>query len=295
MGSVARRSAVLAGLCAVAVIAGTASVLTGPATPAAASVPGIATYIHLSTKNSDDKTVTINCPKGKKVIDAGGEIESGYGKVIMDDVFPDPDLNFVSVTGLETDSYGTSWSAEAVVTCADPLPGLEWIKAQTATNSVSPKSLTVACSAGKTVLGNGYAITGGAGEAWVDEAVPNGGRGVAATKVDLIGVEGDAYSGDWRLDGFLICADPLPGQQVVSVSSTPTTTDTRTEATCEGLQIPTGSTAELHYGTGTVVLAADSLLEDTYLDERIAWAYGEENDEADSDWWITSYAFCVDR
>src|SRR6185503_16450530 len=74
MGNVARRSAVLAGLCAVAVIAGTASVLTGPATPAAASVPGIATYIHLSTKNSDDKTVTINCPKGKKVIDAGGEI-----------------------------------------------------------------------------------------------------------------------------------------------------------------------------------------------------------------------------
>jgi hypothetical protein len=46
---------------------------------------------------------------------------------------------------------------------------------------------------------------------------------------------------------------------------------------------------------GTVVIAADSLLEDTYLDERIAWAYGEENDEADSDWWITSYAFCVDR
>jgi len=113
MGSVARRSAVLAGLCAVAVIAGTASVLTGPATPAAASVPGIATYIHLSTKNSDDKTVTINCPKGKKVIDAGGEIESGYGKVIMDDVFPDPDLNFVSVTGLETDAYGASWRRSA--------------------------------------------------------------------------------------------------------------------------------------------------------------------------------------
>jgi hypothetical protein len=290
MRNVARRPLALTGLFAVAVSAGMAGVLVGPAAPAAASARGIETLIHSTLATSYDKTATINCPAGKKVIDAGGRVEFGSGKVIMDDVFPDPNLNFVNVTGLETDSYASNWTAVASATCADPLPGLEWIKAQTASNSVSPKTLTVTCSPGKTVLGNGYTITGGDGEAWVDEAVPNGGRGVAATQVTLIGVEGDVYTGDWELAGFLICANPLPGQQVLSVSSTATTTQTVTIAACEGLQIVTGSTAELHNGTGTVVLT-----EDKVLDDRYTLAYGEENDQADSDWWITSYVFCADR
>jgi hypothetical protein len=291
MWKIARRAAALAPLLAVAAAAGVVDVLTGPAAPAeAASVPGIEQLIHTTLTNSDDKTATIACPPGKKVIDAGGAIEGGDGRVVMDDVFPDAGLRFVNVTGLETDAYGRNWSAVASVTCADPLPGLEWIRAQTATDSTSPKTLTVACSAGKTVLGNGYAITGGNGEAWIDEAVPNGGPGAAATQVSLVAVEGDVYLGDWDLGGFLICADPLPGQQVLSVSSTATTTATVTVATCQGLQIATGSTAELHNGTGTVVLAEDKVLED-----RTTLAYGEENDAADSDWWITTYAFCADR
>jgi hypothetical protein len=292
MWKLARRPAALAGLFAVAVTVGTAGGLVGPAAPAAASVPGFETRVHLTLNNSDDKTATATCPEGKKVIDAGGYIDASYGKVIMDDVFPAPGLNFVNVTGLETDAYGKNWRAVASVTCADPLPGLEWIKGQTATNSVSPKMLTVTCSPGKTVLGNGYAITGGDGEAWVDEAVPNGGPGVAATQVNLIGVEGDVYLGDWNLAGFLICADPLPGQQVRSVSSTSSTTQDVTVASCEGLQVATGSTAELHDGTGSVVLTGDYVLDG--LDGPTAVAYGEENDESDSDWWITSYAFCAD-
>jgi hypothetical protein len=63
----------------------------------------------------------------------------------------------------------------------------------------------------RTVLGNSCAITGGNGEVFVDEAVPNGGPGAPATHVSLIGVEGDQYGGNWDLEGFLICAKPLPG------------------------------------------------------------------------------------
>ena len=228
----ARRPAALAGLFAVAVSAGMAGALAGPATPAAASGLGIENFIRQSPVNSDDKTATITCPKGERVIDAGGSIEYGDGKVVMDDVFPDPGLTFVNATGLETDSYGENWGVEASVTCAPHLPGLEWVKAQTTSNSNATKSLTVECSSGKTVLGNGYAITGGDGEAWVDEAVPDGGPGVPATKVSLIGVEGDPYSGNWELDGFLICADPLPGQQVLSATSTASTNDEPTSAEC---------------------------------------------------------------
>jgi hypothetical protein len=288
-----RQSGALTSLFAltVTVVAGAAGALAGPAAPAAASVPGIENLVHSTLATSSDKTATITCPDGKKVIDAGGYIQGGGGKVIMDDVFPDPNLNFVNVTGLETDSYGGSWSAVASVTCADPPPGLEWIEAQTASNSSTTKTLTVACSPGKTVLGNGYTITGGDGEAWVDEAVPNGGPGVAATQVSLIGVEGDDFSGDWTLSGFLMCANPLAGQQVLSVTTAHADTGRVTEPQCAGLQIATGSTAELLDGSGTVVLTEDMVIDDN----RTAWAYGEVNDEPDPDWRIRSYVFCVDR
>ena len=136
---------------------------------------------------------------------------------------------------------------------------------------------------------NGYAITGGNGEAWVDEAVPDGGPDAAATQVSLQGVEGDQYDGDWDLEGFLICADPLPGQRVLSASNTPSTHGGSLYTYCGGPeQTATGSTAKLHNGTGTVVLARD-------FDEwGTTSAQGEANDGPDEDWWVTTYAFCVD-
>jgi hypothetical protein len=293
MLQVARRPGALAGLFAVAVTVGmaggAAGALAGPAAPAAASVPGIETIFRMSATNSSDKTVTATCPKGKEVIDAGGQVVYGHGKVIMDDVFPDPGQKFVNVTGLETDDFDGYWAVVAYAVCANPLPGVEWIKVHTASDSSSTKTLTVECSPGKTVLGNGYAITGGNGEAWVDEAVPNGGPDAAATKVTLLGVEGDTYEGDWDLEGFLICADPLPGQRVLSASNTPSTNSDSAYTFCGGPeQTATGSTAKLHDGTGTVVLAGD------FVEWGTTIAQGEVNDAPDGDWWLTTYAFCAD-
>ena len=220
------------------------------------------------------------------MIDAGGYIETGSGKVTLDDVFPDAALNFVNVTGLETEPYGKDWRVIAYAKCADPLPGLEWIKAQTVSDSTTPKRLTVACSLGKTVLGNGYAITGGDGKAYVDKAVPNGGPGVAATQVTLTGVEGDPYRGDWDLEGFLICADPLPGQQVLSASTGWSSTDKAISVPCAE-QVATGSTATLHNGTGDVVLEQD------YATETTAVVLGRVNDGTTRDWSAIAYAFCA--
>jgi hypothetical protein len=289
MWKVAGRPLLRVGQFAVVLTAGSAGLLAGPAVAAmaaAASVPGLEVVTAQGTYNSDDKTVTVHCPAGKKVIDAGGYIVAGFGKVTMDDVFPDPGLDFVNVTGLETDTFGGSWWAEASATCADPLPGLEWIKAETASNSSSTKTLTVACSPGKTVLGNGYAITGGSGEVFVDEAVPDGGPGVAATQVALIGVEGDPYDDDWDLEGFLICAEPLPGQQVLSRTTVHSTGDKGLSVGC-GDQVATGGTAELHNGTGTV------LLSDDHAGEHSASAAGSANDGTTQEWWVTAYAFCA--
>jgi hypothetical protein len=286
----ARRTAPRPGLFAFGLTVAMVGSLAGPVAPArepaVASLPGIEVVAIPSFLSSTDKMATVECPEGKKVIDAGGSIVAGSGHVAIDDVVPDADLNFVNVTGLETGPYGTDWRVIAYATCADPLPGLEWIKAQTASNSITPKRLTVACSPGKTVLGNGYAITGGDGQAFVHEAIPNGRPGVAATQVDLTGVEGDSYGGAWDLAGFLICADPLPGQQVLS-ASTDASPGVKTIAVPCPEQVATGSAAKLHNATGTV------LLEHDYATDTKAVAHGQENEQTAGDWSVIVYAFCA--
>jgi hypothetical protein len=277
------------GLLALVVAAGTTGSLAGAATPAAASVPGIAVYTNESPLDSYDKTVTVKCPDDKKVIDAGGYIEDGDGKVILDDVFPDPNLGFVDVTGKETDTFAGKWRVHAYATCATEPDGLEWIRAQTASNDVASKHLTVACSEDKTVLGSGYTITGGDGEVWVDEAVPNGGDNKAATHVSLIGVRGDEFSGDWNLDGFVICANALPGQRVVSAVNGPNSSDKGTAVGCGNGQVVTGSTAEVKDGTGTVVPVSD------YAGSTsLGTVRGEENTDTGNDWSIKVFVYCAD-
>ncbi len=286
-----RRTAPRPGLLAVGLTAAMVGSLAGPVAPprepAVASLPGIEVVAIPSFLSSTDKMATVECPEGKKVIDAGGSIVTGGGQVAIDDVVPDAGLDFVNVTGLETEPYGKDWRVIAHATCVDPLPGLEWIKAQTASNSITPKRLTVACSPGKTVLGNGYAITGGDAQAFVHESVPNGRPGVAATQVSLTGVEGELYSGAWDLAGFLICADPLPGQQVLSASTGVSTGDKTIAVPCPE-QVATGSAAKLHNTTGTV------LLEHDYATDTTAVALGQVNNPTAGDWSVQAYAFCAD-
>jgi hypothetical protein len=43
----------------------------------------------------------------------------------MDDIFPDEDLETVTVSGKETDAYGSDWRITAVATCADEPAGPE--------------------------------------------------------------------------------------------------------------------------------------------------------------------------
>ncbi len=287
MWTLARRPvSPLALLTVVLAAAGTGALISPVA--AAAAVPGIVVRTVQSPLDSYDKTATVTCPTGKKVIDAGGYIEGGGGKVTMDDVFPDQNLDFVNVTGLETDPYTGNWRVHAYATCADPLPGLEWIRAQTASNSTSRKTVTAACSPGNTVLGSGYAITGGSGEVFVDEAVPNGGVGVAATQVSLIAAAGDPYTGNWDLNGYVICGDPLPGQQVLTVSTSSNSSDKGTFASCGG-QVATGGSSELIAGEGEVLLASDYSGATTTSTGR-----GEENDGYIYSWSVNVYAFCAD-
>lgn len=252
-----------------------------------------------SPSNSNPaKSVAIACPNGKKVINAGGYISGGVGSVALDDIYPNETLTEVSVTGKETDAYAPSWRVHAFATCADEPDGLEWIWSESVQDSDPDKTVTAECSEGKTLLGTGGTIRGGDGEVAIDEIVPdNGGPGTPADEVDVQGVEVDAFSGDWTVNALAICADPVVGQEVLSVDvAAGPFSDIGTGVSCDPtFQVATGSAAEILGNTGDVII------DDAYPTDgspttppTATTVYGAEEDPTGAAWSIRAYVLCAD-
>jgi hypothetical protein len=82
------------------------------------------------------------------------------------------------------------------------LSALEIVSAVTATDSSSPKSVTVTCAAGKRVVGGGARATGaGAGEVGVTEAYPSN-----PTQWVVLARELDPIGTSWTLTAYAFCA-----------------------------------------------------------------------------------------
>lgn len=71
-----------------------------------------------ATNSASVKSVAVNCPAGKKLIGAGGEIVGRNGRVILDDLTPDTVTNRVTTTAYENGPVPTSWSLDAYGICA---------------------------------------------------------------------------------------------------------------------------------------------------------------------------------
>lgn len=289
MKTIIRRPAIRAALLISALVAAVTGSVVAGAVPADATVPGLTRVTVTSPSNAVNKSVTATCPFGTRVINAGGYITDGAGKVAMDDKFADPGLTFVTITALETDAYPTAWSVTAVATCASALVGLEWISTASASNPNNVKNATATCSAGKTLLGTGATVLGGAGEVFIDEITPNGGAGVAATSITVVGVEGDPVATNWSVNAIAICAFPRPGQQVISASTASNALSKGTAAFCPAGQVATGSAAEVFGNQGEVVI------DDDYNSSSTATTvYGQVNDGSAVNWSINAYTFCAD-
>jgi hypothetical protein len=71
--------------------------------------------------STTEKFVPANCPLGKQVIGAGGDITAGVaeGEIVIDDLVPSPGLTNVIVRGIEDESLTTEpWSVTAYAICA---------------------------------------------------------------------------------------------------------------------------------------------------------------------------------
>jgi hypothetical protein len=76
------------------------------------------TYSHESERDSEGpNNATVNCPPGKHVIGAGGEVIGGANSVVLDDIEPSGDLHSVHAAAYETGPYGDTWSVKAYAIC----------------------------------------------------------------------------------------------------------------------------------------------------------------------------------
>ena len=95
----------------------------------AEAVPGLQRITKTSVSNSStSKTVTANCPVGKRVLGGGGTVTGGRGQVVLERLEPvQTATNDRFVVGAREDGtgYSGSWRLTAYALCADqPASGL---------------------------------------------------------------------------------------------------------------------------------------------------------------------------
>ena len=175
------------------------------------SLVGLARIAAVSATNSlDFRSVTATCPAGKRLLGTGYEINGATGEAVVDDFRPNggPALapNAVTVGAYEADAFAGNWNITAYAICAFPIAGLARVSAVSATNSANFRSVTATCPAGKVLTGGGYEVNGATGEAVVDDFRPNGGPITAPTLMNAGAYEEDAFSGNWSVTSYGICA-----------------------------------------------------------------------------------------
>jgi hypothetical protein len=253
----------------------------------ASPVAGLERVVATSPTNSANKVVTATCPAGKQVVGAGGELGGGGGEVVLHDLTPVGDLQDVVDSGLE-DEDGTSanWFARAFAICAATS---ERVVVASLTDSVSPKSVTATCPAGKQVTGVGGDITGSGGEVRLDDLIP---LGPTLQSVFVTGFEDENGTfSNWLLRAYAICATPLPGLEVVSNSSPTDSFSKNVTATCPAGTKLVGAGGELTNGAWQVAL--DEVLPFPAVPFAVRATGVEDENGYASNWTVTVHAICA--
>ena len=206
-----RRAARLVAVALVATgLAGTGSLLS----PAAAAVPGLQQVaVATPSDSTSPKFVTASCPAPKVLVGTGAHVANGAGEVLIERIHPVSTAVRVSASEDEN-GFGGAWSLHAYAVCADQLAGHEIKTAASVSDSASVKGATAACTAGKQVLGTGATTANGAGQVRLTAVAPGAGAVSARAYEDETG-----YAGAWSVTAFAICANPLPGHEIVSTAS----------------------------------------------------------------------------
>jgi hypothetical protein len=258
---------------------------------AQAALVGLARAGGATAFSSTNKSFTASCPAGKRLVGVGADIGhgGGAGQVVMRAITPNAALTAMTVSAVEDENGTTAtWSLGGSALCAPPVPGLERIVAQSATNSTN-KAVTATCPAGKRVLGAGGDIVGAPGQVEMDDIVPTAGL----TSVRVFGIEDqNGASASWRVTAYAICANPVAGlQRVVATSATNSTDGKAATATCPAGKQVTGVGGDIVGGAGQVVM--DDFIPFPNPATSVQVVGNERPPGTTANWSVTAYAICA--
>jgi hypothetical protein len=248
--------------------------------------PGLARLSLTSALDSAKKSVTATCPTGKRLLGAGGEINSSNGQVLLDEVRPNSTLTGAVVNALEDETGNPqNWSLTAYAICANPVAGLQRMSAQSAVDSSISKVKEVSCPAGKQVTGGGGDINSPNGQVVLDALFPD----VALTSFGVAAFEDDTENaGNWSLTAYAICANSA---ERIAAATGPDSGDKTVSAICPAGKGLTGGGGDITGGLGQVVL--DDLTPFGTPPTRVEVSADEDEDGTTADWSLRAYAICA--
>ena len=274
---------------ALALVGGAALTAMVFATAASAAVPGLERVVRISDTNSTNvKPNGSPCPSGKRLLGGGGEITGGLGQVEMDRLRTDP-FGLTVIAGEDEDGTAANWSIRTQSICADPLPGLQIVRADGPSNSKN-KHMTAVCPSGTQLVGVGGEIIGEESKVVMNDLIPE----PDLTKVVVRGVENqNGTAGDWSVRAYAVCANPLPGLELVTGASALDSAPAKSGvATCSAGKRVLGTGVEITGGlAGQVVV--DDLIPNASL-TSVTVTGREDQDGVADDWRARAYAICAD-
>lgn len=171
---------------------------------------------------------------------------------------------------------------------AAAVPGLQLVAGSSALDSSASKVMFLDCPAGKRVIGTGAFLGGVAHQIGIESVVP---FNAFLQRAGASGVEDqDGTAGKWSLSLAVICANPLPGLDLVSASSESSSEPKSVTAPCPPGKSLVGGGGSIIGGRGQVVL--DDLVPTSGLGGMIVAAF-EDQDGTPSPWALGVHAVCA--
>ena len=264
------------------------ALVVGAGSASASSVPRPVIKSGITKFDSEpgQKTALAQCPAGTRVIGGGGRVNGGQHVVITRQQ-PFHGVNDTFVVSAQEDQIGTTqfWAVQAFAICSVPLPGLEIVSATSASGSSGFQGQSVDCSPGKSVLGVGGRIIGGAGQVSLNT------QALFPNRASASGLEdSDGFAGNWRVTVYGVCArlNSVFDSSVVSVQTASDSTPRKIfTVPCPAGMNLTGGAA--FAGTpGSVVEVVSPNTSSVQLIARMDGPIGPQGP-----WSVTGYAICA--
>jgi hypothetical protein len=199
----------------------------------------------------------------------------------------------------DEDGFTGNWSLTVGAICANPVAGLQIVTSTGVSDSVARKQKIASCPSGKQLTGLGGAIVSSAtGQVRLESFSALSPFGTTANGANIIAAEDETgLSANWAVDAYAICANPLPGQQLVSAVSAAGSPGRQLQsASCPSGKRAVGIGAQIQVQSGGFgQVGLDTLLSSPLGSPptaHVAFASEDQNGFAGT-WTLTSQAICA--